>query len=971
MAKNPSTYNKGGIYRYVDYVSQLPEFLRAEDDVVVFLQVLSDYINNAYRNITVVEQFKFSFACVDSNYASIQNKVNNLITLFKKAELREQKMLYLSKPQGNKYDTSRPFIVDYIEYAGNYDQLDASAINVSTAKDGDKVYVKFLKDEYATYSGVFIYVTGNGSLIPDPLATSQDPFTNTQNEPIITSLGLVPRILQFNVKDISDIHVRPATTVDNIIYYEVFFYATIYNVESITSIDDIEYDINSDGSLEKILIDYYNTITTLASAYQDHLFLKFVNDENSFDWTSDYGSGLFYAREMTSEQRSQNKNNTILTETFVDPIYSLTSNEMAIQKIYSDGASVTVIITGSHSFSMGDSIYITHTETFNGKYTILDIVSANTFKLNPLSTNISAHSEVGGVVVASNLFYSKNVNDFTKSQLKLIYTQAESSDIESITNGDVFYRVTSNQYDDFETDVNCTSVNTSANSLSVYDVSGLILGDVVFFMFDTGSSITGLSTNTPYTIQSINTTTKSISLNGVSFSASGIGTAKLIKANLYVSSSNTTTENYTVNHTDTLNVGDYVKATTLASSTTPTGFSDTNIYVITSVDKTNNTVEISDVYPTVSAPMFRLVKYTKDMNSYGVVDYQNIKQTTGEVILKSYIGDMISDGYFVKNDSSTLPATLYVNAISTIWNADTMYKTGTFVTFNNIRYRTLLDNKGKKPTDETYFIVDMTSLLIYATTVEYNPYMFGLYNTKALAFGDSIDYTKGFNVLGNTLSIQKEQDFSLKYGAYQREFIYNPRFATNYITTRNGYMEIIKGNDEYDAVSGDISKYIQANTQESMMLYGSNVTKVFNISKISKSNGIVTLVTDQKHGYETGIFVTVTGIVELDYNGKYQITILSPNSFTYNIDDLTTGTGTTLGSTVSYSSDIICTVESIIRSSNVVTVTTSTTHGYNIGTPINITGCVQPDYNGAFTVSSVDPTNPLVFTYNINTQKNI
>ena len=34
MAKNPSIYNTGGIHRFIDYVSQVPDFLKAEEPLV-------------------------------------------------------------------------------------------------------------------------------------------------------------------------------------------------------------------------------------------------------------------------------------------------------------------------------------------------------------------------------------------------------------------------------------------------------------------------------------------------------------------------------------------------------------------------------------------------------------------------------------------------------------------------------------------------------------------------------------------------------------------------------------------------------------------------------------------------------------------------------------------------------------------------------------------------------------------------
>ena len=58
---NPIPLNDRGQFRYTDFMSYLPEFLLDEPDVVDFVQLMSDYINDAYRNIEDVEEFEKSF----------------------------------------------------------------------------------------------------------------------------------------------------------------------------------------------------------------------------------------------------------------------------------------------------------------------------------------------------------------------------------------------------------------------------------------------------------------------------------------------------------------------------------------------------------------------------------------------------------------------------------------------------------------------------------------------------------------------------------------------------------------------------------------------------------------------------------------------------------------------------------------------------------------------------------------------
>ena len=99
MATNPVVHNDGGINRFIDYLSTVPEFLQVEDDVVSMLQLFSDYINNAYRNTAIVDKFRIKLIATDNNVVAVQNDLKRLATLFSLTEARSLKMLYISKPQ--------------------------------------------------------------------------------------------------------------------------------------------------------------------------------------------------------------------------------------------------------------------------------------------------------------------------------------------------------------------------------------------------------------------------------------------------------------------------------------------------------------------------------------------------------------------------------------------------------------------------------------------------------------------------------------------------------------------------------------------------------------------------------------------------------------------------------------------------------------------------------------------------------
>ena len=268
MATNPIVHNDGGINRFIDYLSTVPEFMQVEDDVVSMLQLFSDYINNAYRNTAIVDKFRFKLISTDNNVVAVQNDLKKLANLFSLTEARSLKMLYISKPQGNARSDSNqtnelpkywPIYREIIEFGGTIDTLGTSIITIPNPEDGDKFYINFIKDGQELNSGVYVFNKSRNLLQADPNGNSQDPFNGTPNKPFITDVGIAPRILEFNVSDVSEVGARRASRDGNITYYEVFFDATIFNINDIsgTVVKTINNNATS-GQDFKYVIDYYD-----------------------------------------------------------------------------------------------------------------------------------------------------------------------------------------------------------------------------------------------------------------------------------------------------------------------------------------------------------------------------------------------------------------------------------------------------------------------------------------------------------------------------------------------------------------------------------------------------------------------------------------------------------------------------------------------------------------------------------------
>jgi len=963
MATNPSIHNTGGIQRFIDYVSQIPDFLKAEDDVVVLLQLLSDYLNNAYRNITVVEKFEFKFVSIESNLAKVQKKTADLVNLFKQCELRDSSMLFLSKPQGNPYIPSRPFIVEYIKYNGDLDSISeqdgvlsseiiSSAIRsgTNTLYNGDKFFVKFTKTEYSSNDGVYYYDSGSNTLVLDPYTSSQDPFTNTINEPITSVIGLVPRIITFNPSNISDIHTRKADTIDGLDYYTVYFTATITNVSSMSSVFTVERDMDNDGKKEKIVVDYYDMIKTLPSVYDDDISIRFGNGCDNFEWIYGYGKGIFYARELTNTNILTDKNMT----SFIDPYYESNQTILTITEIVNLSGNVATVTTSTnHNVNIGDYVYISGTALFD-KANVQVISTINSKQFTYKSTTIG--QEYVGKIIISNLYYSKLI-DSSKYKLKLNYTNKVGSD--TITSGDLLYRI-NNEYDLVsantyaETDMNVSTQTFTINSVNGFDVDSYVMATIP------AGTTTPLTENTHYKIVSntpISNNRSSIKLEGVSFSTVGINNPTndpivFNKINTICDESefNITTQEFILNDVTGLKSGDYIKIHTLYGNT-PTLLNTDTIYTIESVNAVTNGIKIHEIrYLTVSTSVvFGIVKLNVDTTTHGKIYSHNTQGSTGTIEFTGVYGDVISSGMFIKHNPFTyFPSVMTSTSITTPWNSSKIYYKNDYVYYNGMRYKVLKTHTSGTidPRNTKYYIIDMVDIVNYEKKVAYNPYMNGMYSTKSLDYSEEPDYTIGFDELYSDLYITKTEDLSLKYGYEQRQFVFDPRVAPSTILQRNGFMEIIQGSHDYDAVTGAVSNYVKARTLDSMLLKGADWELNLTIDRISKENGLVTVATTQIHQLDTGVYVTVSNLNESVFNGRHKITVITPYAFTYEVDDLTTQSGTySIQPIAMYNNDIRCGISSIIRVGIIATVNTTDKHGYSSGITVKIEGADQSQYN--------------------------
>ena len=298
---NPIVYNKNGQYRFTDFVGYLPEFLRSEPDVVTFLQVMSDYINNAYRNVNVTEEFELVKVCSSTDRTIVETWMKRLNDMFRLACDRGESVLYLSVPRNNvknnvalgnsNAEYVRTIEVDLDDIV---DSLSAASERIggsAALDDGDVVYVKYRKRKLAELVAYY-YAKDSNTLIKDPKADSQDPFTGSYNDPTTA--------LQFNVTEVGNVVCRYGGKHNDAVFYEVYFPLHVTNVKRVPASGLAKYDVNSDGKDDDIYVDYYN-LTSAANTDDGsyNTYIKF-GDSNGFGWHGEIPTGMFYFRDSSA-----------------------------------------------------------------------------------------------------------------------------------------------------------------------------------------------------------------------------------------------------------------------------------------------------------------------------------------------------------------------------------------------------------------------------------------------------------------------------------------------------------------------------------------------------------------------------------------------------------------------------------------------------------------------------------------------
>ena len=295
---NPIVYNKNGQFRFTDFIGYLPEFLRSEPDVVTFLQVMSDYINNAYRNVEVTDEFELVKVCTSTDSKRVMRWMETLCQMFKLACDRGDKVLYMSVPRNNvksnvilgnaNAEYVRTIEVEIEDIQDSFSSASSRLGGTSAVEDGDVVYVKYRKMS-PVMTVAYYYVKDGDILVKDTMGTSQDPFTGTYNDP--------SSAIEFSVTDVGNVIKRYGGTHGGTVYYEVYFSLKISDIGHTPATGYAEYDVDGDSIDNIIYVDYYNLGNATANSF--NAYIRFAGT-SSFGWTGNFPGGMFYFRDSSS-----------------------------------------------------------------------------------------------------------------------------------------------------------------------------------------------------------------------------------------------------------------------------------------------------------------------------------------------------------------------------------------------------------------------------------------------------------------------------------------------------------------------------------------------------------------------------------------------------------------------------------------------------------------------------------------------
>lgn len=900
---NPIPLNDRGQFRYTDLIGYIPEFMKQEPDIVEFLQVFSDYMNNAYRNLDTVQKFDFKLCVPESRLGKTVQRMNSLREMLLVAAGKAAEVVLMSVPRANVKSngvfsrSATPYRIEcpedsVMESIPQAERLDPSLVAMD---DGDVVFVSYPNVQgtpTVTYS-VSLPDNGGCTLLRDPMGGSQDPFTGSDNA--------VDRMVSFHVDDIGSVHTKYGETVNGVRYYEVFFGAKVYDVESVPA------TVHVDMGADRLLVDYYGmrsgARTDSLGSTQYYAEVGFAGGDG-WGWRNGMPTAIIYLRGSNGSGVDMVGSDAVLSP---DPVMyphmdrylvdmstsdsgrSLYADATANVSVF-DGMVVTLVAGGDHV--IGDYTAV----AVDGNPKRLKLVPAD-------ETSSVAEAGTAGRVtmVACPLYYSRMVGavDGNPRYDMRPVERGGKLDYESAYKVHGCHSIDSNVYVPrctFTVGVPGTTMELRGpGATALY--TQLMNGSVELYCND--AFWKGIMT-----------------VKGVTRSPSGQGyTITHGPVELAAGAGTTSTCDVTVIRTGYVTVYEDGSA---ELSTLRVAAQDGRKTVTVVLERSDDRMDTHARLLGVSGGQYSLDTDGMAPGVYYVipVDTENATGSATRVTSMAYSsasgaysvayaassGNMYGCEFYIAFDRRGNRTLAYNMCGVSDFSQETRYDSGTTVYYEGELYRSMAPISGVLPPVSSSWKQVSGEYRYYGRDYSVNPMMPYCGPICPVEYDGRLPYgTVDPSVLTSALYICKAEDHSLKYGWEHREYLNYPTTMNRSDKSRNGYAEFYAGgcnlHDGCWLDASDITNYRPGNQvswdirytvpkrgcSESVTLYLDNERSV-----LARRDGDAwqVLLKSPAHGLVDGCEIVVDGLPDsdLDINAKYvKVTAIDGDTLTYAI----------------------------------------------------------------------------------------
>ena len=925
MAKNPIAVNDGGLFRFVDFMNYVPDFLKEEEDVVTLMQLFSDYLNNAYRNLEDSTRFTFNFFATESTAKNMKNRIDELVKKLTACDSNNLYVYYLSLPRTNAtYNTTDAlsYIKNNIYYEGEFSEtipLDVfkNMMPNDQSNDGDVIYIQYKDNSVYPY-----YINkADNLLVIDPMRTSQDPFKNTLN----AMINGAPRVIKFIPKDVSEPIVSFVGQINNANVYSIKFDVTINEVENAPS--KYREEIGSD-TIDVDLYTYLNDTTS---------FVCVDNATHSpiFNWNGDTPTGIFYFKDLY--EFINGENSYIYQEYRIEKIEFIPNEQnpsrsnlgyLTLSTVVNLNAGDTFMIESNEVIGTSDI----HDVTLSGAYTLETEPCGNVLKirfrqaidLTP-GTSLVKYMTMPNRLYKYALSYSRLGYDYSKVIPKIVWDHTASVNDDKVKEGDTVYPYTTrgnkkigelrfeNIYS-FAEDPNDPTKYINVKPKNFVDIPASIeieAGSHYYFEYSYKDSGNLFDDNAfddvfdnplaSYSVSGGHAYFRKLDGNAqVKFPSIGTGSQSSIDRAV---ADELVVDVYAMNaamgiYTDVADDSDVY----MYSDVTPDAG---DFCLITKIELGNDGLiktPVNGLYTIQQATLMDPagakyhVFFDKDIPELttGVFEFTFLKgpddksravlatvdANACEAKCKYWYDDIFTADYWLPSDGSYMLKCAYKGEVDVVvhvlkYENGKGYKTGELIYWPETKsvYRVVKPISGNETESElkekSAIVPYMYNVADIARKPIYNEYMQGIFRTSQLDYGESVDvsqYSKLSDIV-NRLFVEKADDNRLIFGWKDRDFLMNMASYNTSGKARTGFCEFYTTYEENDIVLKNMENYSVANTipGEGVTLKGLantlEVTATRLMAVATEQGTYLVTVTADKHNLPDHSKVRVTGAI--------------------------------------------------------------------------------------------------------------